>query len=51
MANHLVGSFQLMKSLNKTLILNVIRTDGPISRAEIDEKNESHASDGDEHRQ
>lgn len=38
MANHLVGSFQLMKSLNKTLILNVIRTDGPISRAEIAKK-------------
>lgn len=33
--NHLVGSFRLMKSLNKTLILNVIRTEGPISRAEI----------------
>ncbi|WP_240511814.1 ROK family transcriptional regulator [Paludifilum halophilum] len=34
----LVGSFQLMKSLNKSLILNVIRTDGPISRAEIAKK-------------
>lgn len=38
MTNHLVGSFQLMKSLNKTLILNVIRADGPISRAEIAKK-------------
>jgi glucokinase-like ROK family protein len=38
MANHLVGSFQLMKSLNKSLILNEIRTDGPISRAEIAKK-------------
>jgi glucokinase-like ROK family protein len=33
-----VGSFQLMKSLNKSLILNVIRTDSPISRAEIAKK-------------
>lgn len=38
MANHLVGSFRLMKSLNRTLILNVIRTDGPISRAAIAKK-------------
>ncbi|WP_173915558.1 ROK family transcriptional regulator [Halobacillus sp. Marseille-Q1614] len=29
------GSFQLMKSLNRTVILNKIRTDGPISRADI----------------
>lgn len=36
--NHLVGSFRLMKSLNKTLILNVIRTEGPISRAAIAKK-------------
>jgi glucokinase-like ROK family protein len=36
--NGLVGSFQLMKSLNKTLVLNVIRRDGPISRAEIAKK-------------
>ncbi|MBM7645171.1 glucokinase-like ROK family protein [Scopulibacillus daqui] len=31
----LAGSFQLMKSLNRSLILNTIRTEGPISRAEI----------------
>ncbi|MFC7393942.1 ROK family transcriptional regulator [Scopulibacillus cellulosilyticus] len=31
----LAGSFQLMKSLNRSLILNKIRTEGPISRAEI----------------
>ncbi|MFC4766183.1 ROK family transcriptional regulator [Effusibacillus consociatus] len=30
-----VGSFQWMKSLNKSTILNVIRLHGPISRAEI----------------
>jgi len=29
------GSFQLMKSLNRSTILNVIRLHGPISRAEI----------------
>ncbi|WP_202080868.1 ROK family transcriptional regulator [Caldalkalibacillus salinus] len=29
------GSFQLMKQMNKTLILDIIRTHGPISRAEI----------------
>ncbi|WP_332698044.1 ROK family transcriptional regulator [Halalkalibacter lacteus] len=29
------GSFQLMKSLNRSLILNIIRLNGPISRAEI----------------
>ncbi|MBS4200423.1 ROK family transcriptional regulator [Bacillus sp. FJAT-49732] len=29
------GSFQWMKSLNRTIILNKIRTDGPISRAQI----------------
>lgn len=29
------GSFQMMKSLNRTIILNKIRTDGPISRAQI----------------
>ncbi|MCP8617545.1 ROK family transcriptional regulator [Salirhabdus salicampi] len=29
------GSFQLMKSLNRSVILNKIRSDGPISRAEI----------------
>ncbi|WP_134704563.1 ROK family transcriptional regulator [Ammoniphilus sp. YIM 78166] len=38
MASGMVGSFQLMKSLNKSLILNVIRLDGPISRAEIAKK-------------
>lgn len=30
-----VGSFQWMKSLNKSIILNIIRLHGPISRAEI----------------
>lgn len=29
------GTFQLMKSVNKSLILNKIRTDAPISRAQI----------------
>lgn len=29
------GSFQWMKSLNKSIILNKIRTNGPISRAQI----------------
>ncbi|MFC4323477.1 ROK family transcriptional regulator [Litchfieldia salsa] len=29
------GSFQLMKSLNRSIILNKIRVDGPISRADI----------------
>ncbi|UOE94957.1 ROK family transcriptional regulator [Alkalihalobacillus sp. LMS39] len=32
---HVTGSFKLMKSLNRTLVLNIIRKDGPISRAEI----------------
>ncbi|MTH54606.1 ROK family protein [Bacillus mangrovi] len=35
MASHLIGSFQLMKSLNRTLILNIIRSTGGISRADI----------------
>jgi glucokinase-like ROK family protein len=35
MVRGMAGSFQLMKSLNKSLILNVIRTEGPISRADI----------------
>ncbi|UTR13350.1 ROK family transcriptional regulator [Salipaludibacillus sp. LMS25] len=35
MAAHLTGSFQLMKSLNRSLILNIIRTSGAISRSEI----------------
>ena len=30
-----IGSFQGMKSLNKSIVLNKIRTDGPISRAMI----------------
>jgi glucokinase-like ROK family protein len=38
MVNGITGSFQLMKSLNRSLILNVIRTQGPISRAEIAKK-------------
>src|SRR5690606_166164 len=29
------GSFQWMKSVNKSIILNKIRKDGPISRAQI----------------
>ncbi|WP_132746996.1 ROK family transcriptional regulator [Scopulibacillus darangshiensis] len=33
-----MGSFQLMKSLNRSLILNMIRSEGPISRAEIAKK-------------
>jgi N-acetylglucosamine repressor len=35
MSHLLTGSFQLMKSLNRSLILNIIREKGPISRAEI----------------
>ncbi|PWW28256.1 MarR family transcriptional regulator [Cytobacillus oceanisediminis] len=31
----LTGSFQLMKSINRSVILNIIREQGPISRAEI----------------
>lgn len=31
----IIGSFQLMKSINRTLILNTIRKEGLISRAEI----------------
>jgi N-acetylglucosamine repressor len=39
MANGIViGSFQLMKSLNRSIILNTVREDGPISRAEIAKK-------------
>ncbi|PLR77406.1 hypothetical protein CU633_10660 [Bacillus sp. V3-13] len=38
MTTGMVGSFQFMKSLNKSLILNEIRTEGPISRAEIAKK-------------
>jgi len=34
----LVGSFQLMKSLNRSLVLSTIRNDGPISRADIAKK-------------
>lgn len=30
-----IGSFQRMKSLNRSLILNTIREDGPISRADV----------------
>ncbi|RWZ59115.1 ROK family transcriptional regulator [Halobacillus fulvus] len=29
------GTFQMMKSMNRSIILNMIREDGPISRAEI----------------
>ncbi|MTH54610.1 ROK family protein [Bacillus mangrovi] len=34
----MVGSFQLMKSLNRSLILNIIRSAGMISRADIAKK-------------
>lgn len=34
----ITGSFQLMKSMNRTLILNTIRKEGLISRAEIAKK-------------
>ncbi|MFC0523626.1 ROK family protein [Pontibacillus salicampi] len=32
---YVTGSFQLMKSINRSTILNIIREEGPISRAEI----------------
>ncbi|MCK0470331.1 ROK family transcriptional regulator [Halalkalibacter sp. APA_J-10(15)] len=32
---HITGSFQLMKSLNRSVILTIIREYGPISRADI----------------
>ncbi|MGM9986056.1 MAG: ROK family transcriptional regulator [Bacillaceae bacterium] len=32
---HVIGSFQLIKTMNKRLILNMIRMNEPISRAEI----------------
>ncbi|PYI54936.1 ROK family transcriptional regulator [Paenibacillus flagellatus] len=35
MTKPLIGSFQLMKSLNRSLVLTTIRSAGPISRAEI----------------
>jgi N-acetylglucosamine repressor len=35
MSEMITGSFQLMKKINKTLILDIIRQHGPISRAEI----------------
>ncbi|WP_078553063.1 ROK family transcriptional regulator [Bacillus alkalicellulosilyticus] len=36
MTNHqIIGSFKWMKSINRSLILNMIRKEGPISRAEI----------------
>jgi glucokinase-like ROK family protein len=35
MGSELTGSFQLMKSMNRALILNTIRSEGPISRADI----------------
>lgn len=35
MTKPLIGSFQLMKSLNRSLVLTTIRNEGPISRAEI----------------
>jgi glucokinase-like ROK family protein len=33
--SQIAGSFQWMKSINRSLILNMIRVNGPISRAEI----------------
>lgn len=38
MTKPLIGSFQLMKSLNRTLVLTTIRNLGPISRADIAKK-------------
>jgi glucokinase-like ROK family protein len=35
MTKPLIGSFQLMKSLNRSLVLTTIRNEGPISRADI----------------
>ncbi|WP_240041057.1 ROK family transcriptional regulator [Paenibacillus ginsengarvi] len=35
MTKPLIGSFQLMKSLNRSIVLTTIRSHGPISRAEI----------------
>ncbi|MDF2713449.1 MAG: sugar kinase [Paenibacillus sp.] len=35
MMKPLIGSFQLMKSLNRSLVLTTIRNEGPISRADI----------------
>lgn len=35
MTKPLTGSFQLMKSLNRSLVLTTIRNEGPISRADI----------------
>lgn len=35
MSKYRRGSFQLMKSINRSIILNMIREQGPISRAEI----------------
>lgn len=36
--NYNRGSFQMMKSMNRSIILNMIREDGPISRADIAKK-------------
>ncbi|WP_416148498.1 ROK family transcriptional regulator [Salipaludibacillus sp. HK11] len=38
MATHMTGSFHLMKSLNRALILNTIRSNGAISRSDIAKK-------------
>ncbi len=35
---HMIGSFSLMKKMNTSLILNTIREEGPISRADIARK-------------
>ncbi|PRO67010.1 ROK family transcriptional regulator [Alkalicoccus urumqiensis] len=38
MVSNMTGSFQLMKSLNRSLVLNIIRTEGAISRTETAKK-------------
>lgn len=40
----IAGSFQLMKSLNRSLVLNTIRIHGPISRANVAKKNETDST-------
>ncbi|AOM84239.1 ROK family transcriptional regulator [Salisediminibacterium beveridgei] len=35
MVQGMTGSFRLMKSLNRSLVINIIRRDGPISRTDI----------------
>jgi glucokinase-like ROK family protein len=38
MTTPIIGNFQWMKSLNRSLVLNTIRSEGPISRADIAKK-------------